>query len=48
MASSIHFVAEQIARASEYNLLSAESARDVKTIGAFAPAMTAPTCAFAK
>lgn len=37
-----------MASASEYNLLSAESARDVNTMGAFAPAMIPPTCARAK
>jgi hypothetical protein len=37
-----------MASASEYSLLSAESALEVNTMGAFAPAITAPTFAFAK
>jgi hypothetical protein len=44
----IFYLAEQIANANEYTLLSAESALDVRTIGALAPAITAPTFAFAK
>lgn len=44
----VYFEAVATANANEYTFVSAESARDVKTIGAFAPAIIAPTFASAK